>query len=61
MTAFGFLAIHVVGFGPVSDPYADFGANALSWVLLIAPLLTSLVVAAIAGRELARARPAAAV
>src|SRR3954454_17382497 len=36
-TTIGFLAIHLLPAWsePISDPYWDFGANAVSWVLLV--------------------------
>jgi hypothetical protein len=48
LTVLGFLAIHLIGFGPFADPYRDFDANALSWILLIAPTLAAAAVTAIA-------------
>src|SRR6476659_361756 len=47
-TTVGFLAIHVLPAWsePISDPYWDFAANALSWALLIAPLAAAIALAA---------------
>jgi hypothetical protein len=47
-TAAGFLAIHVLPSwsSAISDPYWDFNANALSWLLLVAPLVASIALAA---------------
>jgi hypothetical protein len=56
LTVLGFLAVHVIGFGPVSDPYRDFDPNALSWALLLAPLAAALAVTAIAAGDIGRAR-----
>lgn len=55
LTALGFVAIHLLPqwSGAISDPYWDFSANALSWVLLLAPLAAALALAAVAARELA--------
>ena len=52
LTVLGFLAIPIVGFGPFADPYSDFDANALSWVLLLAPTLAAVVVTALGLEEL---------
>jgi hypothetical protein len=59
-TAFGVVAVHLLPSwnGYISDPYADFGANAVSWALAIAPLAVGLWLAALGLRELRR--PAAA-
>ena len=60
-TVLGFVVVHLPGFGPLADPYADFDANALSWILVLAPLIAAVWVAAIALGELrAGRRPAAA-
>jgi hypothetical protein len=58
-TTIGFLAIHVLPAWsePISDPYWDFSANALSWVLLIAPLGAAIALAVIGMRMLARPAP----
>jgi hypothetical protein len=57
MTAIGFVAIHLLPqwSGAISDPYWDFDANALSWVLLLAPLAASLALVAAAAREVSSA------
>ncbi len=60
-TALGFVAIHLLPrwSGAISDPYWDFSANPLSWVLLLAPLVAALALTAIAASELrAVPRPA---
>lgn len=60
LTTLGFLSIHVIGFGPFADPYRDFDANALSWILLLAPTLAALALTAIAVAEMRKtAAPAA--
>ena len=58
-TAFGILAIHLLPdwWGFVSDPYWDFDANALSWVLALAPLLAGIWLAAAGAREMGRDAP----
>lgn len=53
-TLIGFVVVHVPGIGPIADPYAGFGADVLSWLLVVAPLLTAAGVAAIAAGELRR-------
>ena len=57
-TAAGLVAIHLLPAWsePVSDPYWDFAANALSWALLAAPLAVSLWLGALGARGL-RALP----
>jgi cyanate permease len=52
LTVLGFLSIHLIGFGPFADPYRDFDANALSWILLIAPTLAAAAVTVIAVGDL---------
>ncbi len=54
-TFLGFVIVHAPGIGPLADPYADFAADGLSWALLIAPMVATLVVAWIAAGELLRA------
>ncbi len=54
LTVIGFLAIHLIGFGPTADPYRDFDANALSWILLLAPTLAAAAVAVIGMQDLQR-------
>src|SRR5436190_4801843 len=55
-TTIGFLAIHVLPAWsePISDPYWDFAANAVSWVLLVAPLAAAIGLAVVGMRELGR-------
>jgi hypothetical protein len=57
-SAVGFAAIHLIPewSEPISDPYWDFSANALSWVLVIAPIVASLVLAGLGLRESMRHR-----
>jgi len=52
-TVMGFVAIHLLPSwsNAISDPYWDFNANALSWVLLLAPLAAAAVLTAVAARE----------
>jgi hypothetical protein len=52
-SALGFAAIHLVPdwSEPISDPYWDFAANALSWTLVIAPIVVSLALATLGLRE----------
>lgn len=59
-TAAGLLAVHVlpVWSGAISDPYWDFSANALSWVLLAAPLAASIGLAWAGTRALRSLAPA---
>ncbi len=47
LTAAGILAIHLVPrwSEPLSDPYWEFDPNALSWVLMVAPLAAGLYLA----------------
>jgi hypothetical protein len=58
-TALGFVAVHLLPAwaDPISDPYWDFGANTLSWVLLVAPLAAAVVLGAAGLRELGRPAP----
>jgi len=58
-TVLGFLVVHLPGVGPLADPYMDFDANALSWILALAPIAAAAWVAAIAVSEM-RSAPAAA-
>ncbi len=55
-TLLGFAAIHLVPdwSEPISDPYWDFAANALSWTLVIAPIVVSLGLAALGLRAVRR-------
>jgi hypothetical protein len=59
-TALGVAAVHLFPSWNelVSDPYADFGANAISWALAIAPLAIGLWLAALGLRALRRPSPA---
>jgi hypothetical protein len=42
-TVVGFLVVHLLpDWTPLSDPYWDFDANALSWILIIAPFATAI-------------------
>ena len=38
-TLAGFVVVHIPGVGPLADPFVDFDPNALSWMLLAAPIL----------------------
>lgn len=60
-TAAGLLAIHLTPrwYDAVSDPLWDFGANAVTWALTLAPLVAGLALAAAGSREL-QSRPATA-
>jgi hypothetical protein len=41
-TVLGFVVVHLIGdWTPFSDPYWDFDANLLSWILLIAPMVAA--------------------
>ena len=53
-TTLGIIAIHLAPswYSQVSDPYWEFAANAISWALLIAPLIAGLVLAAVGARQL---------
>jgi hypothetical protein len=55
-TAAGFVAIHLLPAWStaISDPYWDFNANAVSWLLLLAPLAASLALAAEGARQVRR-------
>jgi hypothetical protein len=55
-SALGFAAIHLVPewSEPISDPYWDFSANALSWALVIAPIIAALALAALGLRAVRR-------
>ena len=61
-TLLGFVVIHLPGIGPLADPFTDFDPNALSWILIAAPMAASAYVAAVAAADLrlpvsARSRP----
>jgi hypothetical protein len=53
-TAIGFVAIHLVPAwsSAISDPYWDFDANALSWILIAAPLVAAVALAVEGAREI---------
>ena len=51
-TVLGFVAVHLPGIGPLADPYPDFDPNALSWILVAAPMLAAVWVAVVAVGEL---------
>lgn len=55
-TVLGFAVVHLPGIGPLADPFADFDAAALSWILVIAAILAAVWVAVIAVGELRAAR-----
>ena len=56
VTAIGVVAIHLLPYwwGFVSDPFWDFQANALSWLILLAALGAALAVTAIGASEVRR-------
>ena len=53
-TVLGIVAIHLAPswYGEISDPYWDFSANALSWALVVAPLVAGAALAALGARQL---------
>jgi hypothetical protein len=51
-TLAGFVVVHLPGFGPLADPFSDFGPNALSWALLVAPMAAAALVAVVAVGEM---------
>jgi hypothetical protein len=57
-TAAGFVAIHLLPSwsSEISDPYWDFSANAISWALIIAPLIAAGWLIALGVRELRAGR-----
>jgi hypothetical protein len=59
-TVAGFIPVHLIGdWTPLSDPYWDFDANVLSWILLIAPMVAAAALTAEGFRRLGgRALPA---
>ncbi len=58
VTAISFIAIHLLPqWGALSDPYWDFDANALSWVLVLGPTIAAAVLAVVGSREIGAARP----
>jgi hypothetical protein len=55
--AAGFLLVHVApDWSPFSDPYSAFGAGALSWALVVVPVLAALNLVARAVRARSRTR-----
>ena len=59
-TIFGFVVIHLLPRfnDAISDPFWAFSANALSWALLVAPVVAAALLAAAGLHELRAARPA---
>jgi hypothetical protein len=59
ITAFGIVAVHLLPgwWGFVSDPYWDFEANALTWVLAMAPLAVGLALAVAGARRMSGLEP----
>lgn len=53
-TVFGFGVVHLPGVGPLADPYFDFDANAISWILALTPIAVAAWVAYLAFGELRR-------
>ena len=53
-TVIGFAVVHIPGSGPLADPYFDFDANALTWILALAPIAAAAWVATITIAELRR-------
>lgn len=52
-TIFGFVVVHLTGdWTPLSDPYWDFDANSVSWLLLVAPIVAAAGLARRGVREL---------
>ena len=51
-TLLGFVVIHLPGIGPLADPFTDFDPNALSWILIAAPMVASAYVAWVAATDL---------
>ena len=56
-TVAGFVMVHLPGIGPLADPFGDFAANALSWILLVAPMAAAVWVAWVAFGDLRVGRP----
>ena len=50
-TVIGFAVVHIPGAGPLADPYFDFDANALTWILALAPIVAAAWVATVAIAE----------
>ena len=59
-TIFGFVVIHLLPRfnDAISDPFWEFSANALSWALLVAPVVAAAALATAGLRDLRAARPA---
>ena len=57
VTALAVVAIHLLPYwwGFISDPFWDFHANALSWLIVLATLAAALAVAAIGASAIRRA------
>jgi len=54
-TVAGFLVVHLLpDWTPLSDPYWDFDANALSWILIAAPFATAIWLTVAGTRRLGR-------
>lgn len=52
-TIFGFAVVHLMGdWTPLSDPYWDFDANAISWLLLVTPIVAAVGLVLQGAREL---------
>jgi hypothetical protein len=52
-TILGFAVVHLMGdWTPLSDPYWDFDANAISWLLLVAPIVAAVGLVLRGAREL---------
>jgi hypothetical protein len=58
VTALGILAVHLLPswWGFVSDPFWDFNANALSWLILLATFAAAIAVAVMGATETRGAR-----
>jgi len=55
-TVIGFLVVHLLpDWTPLSDPYWDFDANALSWLLIAAPFGAAIWLAVAGARRLGAA------
>lgn len=55
-TLLGFVVIHLPGIGPLADPFTGFDPNALSWVLIAAPMIAAVYVTWAAADDLRLAR-----
>lgn len=56
-TAVGFLAVHAApDWGPFSQPYEAIGADAVSWLAMLVPVLVAAAVGVVAVRELRAGR-----